>query len=287
MRDKTQPAVTPGPITDDSEVIEVPLRKVITTYNTLFAKTGERYGFAGLVFSADNKRTADTVFGVSSDSSVAVVEGNEIVAMTDGECLVTVAVSGAPTFSAVIRVTVGSAKWYGGFTYIDGILVVNKVFAVPQSFAPKLTSEFNTAFSRMKQAAAKDGIDLWVQSGYRSYSYQATLNRQYIERNGAASAEISSARAGHSEHQTGLAADINQINAAFANTAAGKWLAANAHRFGFILRYMDGKTDITGYKFEPWHFRYVGVEHATAMHTRGVTLEEYLGIDWIPSVYSE
>jgi D-alanyl-D-alanine carboxypeptidase len=97
------------------------------------------------------------------------------------------------------------------------------------------------------------------------------------------------ARPGYSEHQTGLAVDfaargVSTLQVSFAKTKAGIWLAANAYRYGFVLRYPSGKTAITGYSFEPWHFRYVGVEVATAMHDQNIqTLEEFYALPAAPS----
>ena len=84
-----------------------------------------------------------------------------------------------------------------------------------------------------------------------------------------------SAREGHSEHQTGLAVDINSVSESFAKTKEGKWLANNSYKFGYILRYPKGKEDITGYSYEPWHFRYVGVKVATAVYESGLTFDEF------------
>ena len=87
-----------------------------------------------------------------------------------------------------------------------------------------------------------------------------------------------SARPGHSEHQTGLAFDVGAIDDDFANWPSGIWLKENAHKYGFIIRYPKGKQHITGYKYEPWHIRYLGVDLATKVYNSGLTLEEYLGI---------
>ncbi len=168
-----------------------------------------------------------------------------------------------------------------GIYYIKGIMIANKTYALPNTYNPGgLTSEFNTAFNKMKSDAAKEGISLWVASGYRSYSYQSKLYSQYANSYGKASADTFSARAGHSEHQTGLAADLNQISESFGNTKEGKWLANNCYKYGFILRYPKNKQSITGYIYEPWHFRYIG-EEASNLYNNGewTTLEEYLGID--------
>lgn len=146
------------------------------------------------------------------------------------------------------------------------------------------------AMTTMFQAATKAGTPLRLASGYRSQQYQVGLFNGYVRSIGVKAAELSSARPGYSEHQTGLAADISPYNRSceiavcFANTAAGKWVAANAYKYGFIVRYPEGKTDITGYQFEPWHVRYVGTELSTEMHKQKIqTLEEFFGLPAAPS----
>lgn len=174
-------------------------------------------------------------------------------------------------------------KVVDGITYVNGILVANKTYSLPSTYAPgALTSEFNAAFKEMTNAAVKDNISLWICSGYRSYSYQNTLYTNYVARDGKAAADTYSARPGHSEHQTGLAADINYADSRFVGTAEAKWLAQNCWKYGFIIRYPKGKDNITGYQYEPWHIRYLGKETAKLVYESGLTLEEYLGID---SVY--
>lgn len=168
-------------------------------------------------------------------------------------------------------------------TYIRGILIVNKSLPIPPSFGNGLRPETVSAFAAMRGAAASSGLNLYISSGYRSYGTQQGLYGRFVAAEGVAGADTHSARPGHSEHQTGLAIDINTVHASFANTPEGRWVAANAHVFGFIVRYPPGKQGITGYVHEPWHLRYVGVEAATVLHTRGLTLEEYLGV---PSRYS-
>lgn len=168
-----------------------------------------------------------------------------------------------------------------GISYIDGIMIVNKSYPVPSSYNPGgLTSEFNNAFSSMQQAAQADGIGIWVISGFRSYNTQNTLYNNYAARDGYAAADTYSARPGHSEHQTGLAADINVIDDDFGETPEGKWLNDNAWKYGFILRYTKDGVGETGYKYEPWHFRYVGTDLATKLYNNGnwITMENYYGI---------
>ena len=168
-----------------------------------------------------------------------------------------------------------------GITYIDGVLIANKTYALPKSYAPGgLTGETSKAFNTMKSAAAQEGISIWVASGFRSYDLQNRLWTNRKNKNGIAFADAGTARPGHSEHQTGLAMDINMVDDAFENTAAGQWLFKNAYKYGFILRYPRGKTGETGYKYESWHYRYVGVDLATKLYNGGnwITLENYFGI---------
>lgn len=168
-----------------------------------------------------------------------------------------------------------------GVYYIKDILVVNKTYSLPSSYNPtKLTDEFMTAFNKMKEAAKEEGLNIYVVSGFRSYEYQDNLYNKYVKKDGKENADTYSARPGHSEHQTGLAADLNLVDTSFENTKEGIWLANNCYKYGFILRYPKGKQDITGYIYEPWHFRYIGDE-AKNLYNNGnwITLEEYLGID--------
>lgn len=165
-------------------------------------------------------------------------------------------------------------------TYINGILIVNKTYPLPESYAPgTLTSETQAAFEHMQSAAWEDGgLNLWVQSGYRSYSYQYDLYNSYLATDDRETVDTYSARPGHSEHQTGLAFDLNTIDDSFAYTDEGKWVAENCYKYGFIVRYPKEKEALTGYKYEPWHLRYLGVELATDVYNSGLCLEEYLGI---------
>ena len=164
-------------------------------------------------------------------------------------------------------------------TYIDGVLIVNKTYALPQSYNPGgLTSKTSAAFVQMQNAAATEGLNLYISSGFRSYDRQKTIFNNNVNTYGRSHAETFSARPGHSEHQTGLAFDINIINDSFANTPEAKWVAENAHFYGFVIRYPKGKEDITGYKYEPWHLRYLGEELATELYESEKTLEEHFGI---------
>jgi D-alanyl-D-alanine carboxypeptidase len=167
----------------------------------------------------------------------------------------------------------------GGVTYVDGILVANKTYSLPRDYAPGgLTAECQAALDAMCAAAYEDGISLWPISTYRSYDYQEGLYNRYVERDGKEEADRYSARPGHSEHQTGLAVDLNSLEYAFADTPEGRWIAAHCHEYGFILRYPQDKEDVTGYRYEPWHVRYLGTDAAGKVAASGLCLEEYLGI---------
>ena len=163
-------------------------------------------------------------------------------------------------------------------TYIRGILVVNKSHPLPSSFGNGLRPELTKAWSAMRADARKDGVSLSIISGFRSYASQQSVFASKVRQHGRKDAERRSARPGYSEHQTGLAIDVNSISQSWGNTRAGKWVAANAHRYGFIVRYPRGKESITGYRWEPWHLRYVGAPTATHLKKTGLTLDQYLGV---------
>ena len=166
-----------------------------------------------------------------------------------------------------------------GITYVENILIANKTYSLPESYNPgALLSECQKAFSEMQSAAAKEGLNIWNASGFRSYELQKSLYNRYSDRDGKEAADRYSARPGHSEHQSGLAIDLNEITNAFKNTKEGRWVAENCHKYGFILRYPEGKEAQTGYMYEPWHIRYVGVNMATKIYNSGLCLEEYFGI---------
>ena len=168
-----------------------------------------------------------------------------------------------------------------GIYYIDGILIANKSYSLPSSYNPGgLLKVFNDNFNAMQSDAKNAGVDIKVISGFRSYDRQKSIYNNYVNNDGRAKADTYSARPGHSEHQTGLAADINSLSQSFENTKEGKWLNDNCSKYGFIIRYVKGKEDQTGYMFEPWHIRYVGKELAEKLYNNGnwLTLEEYFGI---------
>ena len=180
-----------------------------------------------------------------------------------------------------------SAKVVNGITYVDGVLIANKTYSLPSSYAPGLLSSTQEAFNKMKAAASAAGYNLYIGSGYRSYWDQKIIYNNYVSWDGQANADTYSARPGHSEHQTGLAFDVCDhnvaacITSAFDTTEQAKWINDNCYKYGLIIRYPKGKTNETGYIYESWHLRYVGVELATKVYNGGnwITLEDYYGID--------
>jgi zinc D-Ala-D-Ala carboxypeptidase len=182
-------------------------------------------------------------------------------------------------------------------------VVVNKGRVLPSSFVPanlvvpNVSLRLNTsnpemhvradaaaAIEKMFAAAKQGDINLMLASGYRSYSEQVTLYASYVKISGTSGADTYSARPGHSEHQTGLAADIEplsrtcEVEQCFENTPEGKWLAGNSYKFGFIIRYPQNGQNLTGYEYEPWHIRYIGNELSQQIHQTGLTLEQFFDL---------
>ncbi|MDE3839257.1 peptidase M15 [Bacillus methanolicus] len=206
------------------------------------------------------------------------------------------------------------AKYFNQIKQVNGMYViqnpanvmalVNHQFALPSTYAPNDLVRPKVAFSfgdqnieksylrkkaadaleKMFAEAKKQNIELYAVSGYRSYERQEDLFHAEINRIGKEKAVQAVAVPGTSEHQTGLAIDISsksvnlELTEEFGTTPEGIWLAKNAHKFGFILRYPKDKESITGYQYEPWHFRYVGMKAAKIIYEKNLTLEEYFNI---------
>ena len=165
--------------------------------------------------------------------------------------------------------------------YEGNVLIVNKSYPISENYNPgTLDPNCNEWFNKLTQDAAKEGLNIYFSSGFRSYNYQKQLYDSYVNGYGQASADTFSARPGYSEHQTGLAIDVNSVDDSFRGTPEAIWLADNCYKYGFIIRYPEGKEGITGYKYEPWHIRYVGSEIAKKVHDAGsnATLEEIYGL---------
>lgn len=164
-------------------------------------------------------------------------------------------------------------------TYINGVLLVNKEYALPRDYGNGENEVAYQALTKLQQGARQAGYSMPLMSGFRSFETQEELYNDYVAADGVEKADTYSAWPGHSEHQTGLAFDVGWVDLQFANTGAGRWLARHAHEYGFIIRYPKGKEDVTGYQYEPWHIRYLGVDLAAKVYESGLCLEEYLDVD--------
>lgn len=146
----------------------------------------------------------------------------------------------------------------------------------------QLRQEAASALQQLMNAAQAEGLALRPMSGFRSYATQQTVYAREVAANGQAVADTQSAKPGHSEHQTGLAIDVGGggcgIEDCFGSTPQGKWVAAHAHEYGYIVRYTAGKEASTGYRPEPWHIRYVGKELAAELKRTNQTMEEFFGL---------
>lgn len=169
---------------------------------------------------------------------------------------------------------------YLSYTFVPKNLVEAEL---PKSKVMMLRSDVNAQAKAMFHEAKNDGFNLYMASGYRSYDYQETLFSRRVKNYGFEAAETVVAVPGQSEHQTGLAIDITTkemgygLSQSFDQTESFKWLKDNCHRYGFILRYQKGKENITGYIYEPWHYRYIGdIQMAKEIMEKGLVLEEYL-----------
>lgn len=171
--------------------------------------------------------------------------------------------------------------------------VVNKKHKLPNDYVPAGLTGIDGGYLKLAAAqamqslisdAALNGYDIYTASDYRSFSEQEALYNRYVQSDGQAAADTFSARPGFSEHQTGLVADVAERNTGcvimtcFGNTPVGQWIANNSYKYGFIVRYPEGKDSITGYQYEPWHLRYIGIPAALGVYKSGLTMDEYFGI---------
>ncbi len=169
---------------------------------------------------------------------------------------------------------------------VNGIPVISKKHRITAAYGPRnpsgayhLESTTAAALTKMTAAAKADGVRIRVHSGYRNWAAQ-NASYQRARRNYPQNLSFY-APASASEHQTGLAVDLWDgvtWSLPMARTATGKWLFKHAHEYGFVLRYPNGKTKITGYHYEPWHYRYIGKADAMKFKGNSMTLEEYLGL---------
>lgn len=172
-------------------------------------------------------------------------------------------------------------------------ILVNKYNYLDKNYVPENLEEINTqyardgmklvnyakeAFEKLAKDAKKEDLSIIAMSTYRSYNYQVNLYNRYVKEDGKEAADTYSGRPGFSEHQSGLAVDVyngKEDYTNFENTKEFKWMQENAHKYGFILRFPEDKTKQTGYEYESWHYRYVGIKTATYIHKHNLSFEEY------------
>ncbi len=167
------------------------------------------------------------------------------------------------------------------YLYLNNDYVPNNLVNLDNKYSKngiKLVKSAKDMFEKMYNDAIKDGYKIRIMSSYRSYDYQTYLYNKYKKEDGIKEADMCSARPGYSEHQTGLCIDIDDGKTSyeqFNQSPSYIWMINNSYKYGYIERYPKGKENITGYKYEPWHYRYVGIDIAKFIHDNKITFDEY------------
>lgn len=243
----------------------------------------------------ENENTSEGADSTNSDNSSATM--SDITSTTASSNSSEYPAPEIPSGNVVFKGTTSKGfkiQEINGATYIDDVLIANKTYALPQDFIPTnpdqpvnadrsstcLDKTLMSAWNTMLKDATAKGLNIYIASGYRSYNYQVNVYNRYVKSDGAAVADTYSSRPGNSEHQTGLCFDLNTIEDSFQYTNEGKWVNDNCYKYGFCIRFPKGKDSATGYQYESWHLRYVGVDLATKLYNNGdwLSLEEYFGI---------
>lgn len=269
----TPPVTTTIPATTTTE-----FTNTITLLGSNTVYVGESFSYSYFI-SHKNADRATVMWSATGKGGELSSDGH-FTATEKGEMTLTVTdVSNGLTDSLTVY-CVESPDDVKHIVEINGIPIANKTYPVPEDYYPgDVLPEVWDAFIALKEAAATEDLYITFDSGFRSYEEQKQIfHKWYGEYN--ENANLVSARPGHSEHQLGLAIDVNELKYEFADTDEGKWLKENCYKFGFIIRYPSFESQaITGYNYEPWHIRYLGEALAFDVHFSGLTLEEYLGID--------
>lgn len=243
----------------------------------------------------ENESSSEEPASTNADnSSVTTANATSVSASSDSSEFAPPVVPSGNTVSKGTTSKGFQIQEINGATYIDGVLIANKTYALPQDFIPTnpdqpvnadrsstcLDKTLMSAWKIMLKDATAKGLNIYISSGYRSYNYQVNVYNRYVKSDGAAVADTYSSRPGNSEHQTGLCFDLNTIEDSFQYTNEGKWINDNCYKYGFCIRFPKGKDSATGYQYESWHLRYVGVDLATKLYNNGdwLSLEEYFGI---------
>lgn len=267
---------------------------------------GDREMYIGnhqaMVYTSSNNHIARVEDGRLLIADTAVTGDNVTITCTYQHMSQDIHISIKQSLEDTIRLNNEGKRVVTNKTALD--VLVNKKRGLPSDYVPDGLVEPDVPFSfsgqdekrnlrpiaasaleEMFKGAKEEGLHLVAVSGYRSYRRQTFLHNYKIRKYGLEATKRVSAIPGHSEHQTGLAMDIscrsvrNKLVRSFGETSEGIWLSENAHKYGFIIRYPNGKEDVTGYVYEPWHVRYLGVNLATKVYESGLTYEEYLATE--------
>jgi len=253
------------------------------------------FNFSGNIHP-NNSDPTNSIASIGENDSTQAPQSSNTIESNSANLSSIVANSSGDTSSANSNVNVNDSNF--------ALTLVNATNLLPTSYSPQVKiiasgdSQLNPyslsfdiravdALDKLLNDAKADGCTLYVISAYRAMSkqislYDAEVARQkqnhpeYSDEEAKAAAGKNVAIPGTSEHQLGLAVDFNTVETSFENTKEFSWLKENAEKYGFVNRYPKDKTEITGINYEPWHYRYVGVEHAKAMNAQGVCLEEYV-----------
>ena len=227
---------------------------------------------------------AEYILRSDDENVVTANEDGTLTAVGEGTCTVTAALKDNASVSDAVQITVYAPKntdqEQNQDFYVDGILIVNKKYFITADYNPGgLTLECYSAFERLTNAAAEEGISIYALSDFRSYEEQVAIYNDYVMQYGEDGANSLCALPGHSEHQTGLAIDCASYDSGyFPGSPAAAWLDEHCADYGFIIRYPAGHEAATGYSYEPWHIRYIGAK-AKQITDSGLSLEEYYDLN--------
>lgn len=275
-----EPPMTSQPVQQTEEPVEQPpyISGSVTILGPNMVYTGEYFDFKYEFVPESDSEEAEFLWECIGDAGSIAADGR-FTGTQKGTVTLRVYDSTESVINTLDVHVVDTAADVDFVPMVNGIPIANKTYPLPKDYDPGISSEAYDAYKALVSAAKSDGIDISFISGYRGYNYQKTVYENWCVKYPNGQADRISARPGHSEHQLGLAIDVNSLEFEFAETPEGIWLAENCYKYGFIIRYPEGKENITGYMYEPWHIRYLGTELAEKVHNSGLTLEEYLGID--------
>lgn len=250
----------------------------LTVLGANMVYVGEKFSYSCEVTDS-NRKVSGAEWDCVGDGGM-IDDNGLFTAISRGEVTV-IAKDDASGLSGKMLVhVVGSADEVDFVPMVNNIPVVNKTYPLPSDYAPGgLTAETSAAFNSLVAGAKADGLNIFVVSGYRSYAKQQSTYLYWCNVYGKQDADRISARPGFSEHQLGMAIDVNSLEESFADTPEGKWIKEHCWEYGFIIRYPKEKESLTGYSYEPWHIRYLGKDLAKKVTESGLCLEEYLGIN--------